>query len=56
MVGEIVNHKMLCLGNLGELFGEMEKLMGGWGKIGGRLTKVWQKLEQIDGSKVSLKA
>ena len=56
MVGEISNHKMLCLGNLGEWFGETGRLMGGWWGIEGRLIKVWQKIEQVDGLKVSLKA
>ena len=39
MVGEILNHKMLCLGNLGELFGEMRKLMVGWWEIDKSLTE-----------------
>ena len=30
MVEEILNHKMLCLWNLGEWFGKMGRLMGGW--------------------------
>lgn len=39
MVGKILNHKMLCLGNLGELFGEMGKLMMGWWEIDKSLTE-----------------
>ena len=40
MVGEISNHKMLCLGNLGEWFGETGRLMGDWGKIDKGLTEI----------------
>ena len=39
MVRKILNHKMLCLGNLGEWFGEMGKLMMGWWEIDKSLTE-----------------
>ena len=39
MVEEISNHKMLCLGNLGEWFGET-------GEIDGRLMRDWWEIDK----------